>query len=187
MSTVSVNWARREDVPAILALANWAADHTVANLATAHEPLSEWQASFDGTSQKYPWIVARDTSERVVGFAKGAPYKARGAYAWTAEVTVYIDVSVHGKGVGTRLYDVLVPTLRAQGYVTLVAGITVPNTPSERLHERFGFVRCATYHRVGFKEGKWHDVGFWELMVRTGDDAPGAIADTRSVGVGLRQ
>lgn len=175
MSALTVRRAEESDVPTMLAFANWAAMNTVANLATSPEPLEEWVASFRKSHDFFPWIVAEDDAGKVRGFAKAGPHKARGAYAWSADVSVYVDPEAHGRGVGSRLYEVLVPTMRAQGYVTLIAGITLPNPASEKLHARFGFVRCGTFHRVGFKNGRWHDVGYWDLALRDDDSSPAPI------------
>ena len=78
-------------------------------------------------------------------------------------MSVYVDPSAHRRGVGGALYESFLPVLRSQCYALLLAGITQPNPGSVRLHEKFGFVRCGTYHRVGWKFGGWHDVGYWEL------------------------
>jgi phosphinothricin acetyltransferase len=108
----------------------------------------------------------------VLGFAKASPHKGRCAYAWSAEISVYIHPNHHGKGIGKALYSRLVPMLREQRYTTLIAGITIPNPASQRLHESFGFTRAATFHRIGWKFDRWHDVGYWELMLRDGEGQP---------------
>ena len=154
--------ATEEDIPAILALANWAAVNTAANFATEPEPESQWIETFRATRSTHPWVVKKD-GDRVVGFAKGSVHRTRGAYKWSAEVSVYVDPTAHGRGIGRDLYDVLLATMRAQGYVTLIAGITPPNPASERLHKAVGFARCGTYHRVGWKFERWHDVGYWDF------------------------
>lgn len=171
---VRVTLAERGDVAEMVAIYNDAATRTVATLATRPEPLADWEVMFDRANLAYPWLVAKSEG-RVVGFARGLAHRERGAYAWAAELSVYVAFDTHGRGVGTRLYERLIPTMRSQGFVTLLAGITTPNPASERLHERFGFVRCATYHRVGWKFGAWHDVGYWELHLVAGEGAPRAI------------
>ena len=168
---VMIRLAEREDLPAIVAITNWAAVHTPANFATEPEPESLWVATWEQTRARHPWLVAVD-GERVLGFAKSGPHRTRGAYAWTAEVSVYVEPSAHGRGIGAALYDRFIPVLREQGYVTLLAGITPPNPASERLHEKVGFVRCGTYHRAGWKLGAWHDVGYWELHLADGGEPP---------------
>jgi phosphinothricin acetyltransferase len=168
--TWSIELATADDIPSIAALANRAAEVGSANFATTPEPVAEWLASWGSYSSSYPWLVAHGGG-RVIGFAKAGPHRARGAYRWTAEVTVYLDDAWQGRGLGTALYQRLIPLLRAQGYVTLLAGITDGHTASERLHARAGFVRCATFHRTGWKHDAWHDVGYWELQL-SGDGGP---------------
>jgi len=175
-----VELARRDDVPDMLAIANWAAAHTTANFATEPEPLSMWLSLWDETATRHPWLVVRDGG-RVLGFAKSSPHRARGAYAWTAEVTVYVHPDAHGRGVGTALYRRLIPMLRAQGYVTLLAGITQPNPASERLHASVGFERCATFHRAGWKDGAWRDVAYFELHLQPADHRPAPIRPVAEV------
>jgi phosphinothricin acetyltransferase len=166
--------ASANDLPAILRLANLAAETTAANFATEPEPLDEWQRAWTDTREMYPWLVTRDGGS-VVGFAKASPHRSRGAYRWTAEVTVYVEPELHGRRLGSALYGALVPLLREQGYVTLLAGITTPNPASERLHAAFGFARCGIHRRAGWKFGRWHDVGYWELHLSPEGRAPEPI------------
>lgn len=173
MSGLRIELATEADVPRILEISNWAAAHTTANFSLQPEPLEPWLALWRGTHAMHPWLVARD-GDAIVGFAKSGPHRARAAYDWCAELSVYIDPAWHGRGVGHLLYRALIPRLRAQGYVTLLAGITGGHVASERLHQKHGFVRCATFHRIGFKLGAWHDVTYWELHL-AGEEPPGPV------------
>jgi phosphinothricin acetyltransferase len=171
-----IRQATRSDIPSILDISNWAALNTSANFAIEPESLHDWLASFDQTHAKYPWLVAEDQG-KVVGFAKASPHRSRCAYAWSAEVSVYVHPDHHGKRIGTALYSKLLPMLKAQGFVTLIAGITTPNPASERLHEAFGFKRVGTLHKVGWKFGRWHDVGYWQAIIHDGSaTAPPALS-----------
>lgn len=171
---LTITLAASTDLPRILDISNWAAEHTSANYATAPESLEDWTRTWQQTSTFHPWLVA-STGNDLVGFAKSSPYKSRGAYRWTAEVSVYVSPEHHGRGVGSALYRALLPLLRAQGYVTLMAGISDGNAASERLHAKAGFVRCGTFHRAGWKFDRWHDVGFWELHLQPASTKPSAI------------
>ena len=62
------------------------------------------------------------------------------------------------------LYGQLIPTLKQQGYRTLVAEIAIPNPASERLHAKFGFREVGRLERVGWKFGRWHDVAHWQCI-----------------------
>src|SRR5438874_6938694 len=86
------------------------------------------------TSATHPWLVA-ERDGRVVGFAYGCPHRARAAYRWAAEASVYVDAAEHGRGIGRELYDALLALLREQGFYTVCAGITLPNPASVALHE----------------------------------------------------
>jgi phosphinothricin acetyltransferase len=172
---ITVRPAVRGDVPRILEISNWAAANTAANFAVEPEPVESWLAEWDRTHRAFPWLVAVDAAGSVAGFAKASPWKGRCAYNWTAETSIYVDPARHRQGVGTALYGPLIETLRAQGYRTLLAGITIPNAASVQLHERFGFRRVALLERVGWKFGRWHDVGYWELHLQESAAAPGPI------------
>jgi phosphinothricin acetyltransferase len=168
-----VRLATRDDVAGMLALSNESARTAHFNFATEPESLESWLQAFDRDHATYPWLVADG------GFAKAGPHRARGAYAWSAEVSVY--VTRPRQGLGRALYAPLIETMRAQGYVTALAGIALPNAPSVALHEAFGFRPCGTFHRIGFKLGAWRDVGYWELHLRDDPGAPGPLKTVASV------
>jgi len=173
----AIRRARADDVPAILAISNDAAARTVANFAVEPESLADWEDSFEKTQAMYPWLVAVD-DDRVIGFAKASPWKGRCAYAYSAQVAVYIEPAHQGRGVGRALYTALFDTLERQGYRSVLAGITQPNEASVRLHESLGMIPAGVFHGVGWKFGAWHDVGYWERRLGSADDAP---ADIRPV------
>lgn len=161
-----IRLAKFDDLTAILAISNRAAINTAANFALEQESLESWQEEWRETHELYPYLVAMDDHNTIVGFAKATPWKGRCAYIYSAEVTVYVHPDHHGHGIGKALYGRLMPTLKAQGYHTLLAGITQPNEASVRLHESFGFHRVALFEQVGWKFDQWHDVGYWELLLQ---------------------
>ncbi len=176
----AIRLATNADLPAILAISNEAARTTVANFAAGPEPLSEWEQSYKATHATHPWLVATGDGEDVLGFAKASPWSGRCAYDFSVEVTVYIDAHQQRRGLGRALYSRLFETLTRQGYHSAIAGITLPNEASVRLHESFGMQRTATFERVGWKWGEWHDVGYWQLQLqedRTGAPRLRPVAD----------
>jgi L-amino acid N-acyltransferase YncA len=175
VADIRIELAKESDVPRVLELSNWAAEKTAANFATKPESLDHWLETWKRTSRFHPWFVARSGDGTILGFAKSSPHRSREAYDWSAEVSVYIDSEFHGRGFGTALYGALIPQLKAQGYVTLLAGITGGHEPSERLHAKTGFVRCGTFHRIGWKFDRWHDVGYWELHLHPAGEPPSPI------------
>jgi phosphinothricin acetyltransferase len=152
----------------IAALLNDQILHGRAHFGVATEPPevveAQWRAATGGG--RYPWIVAEDAAGRFLGFARGHPWKSREAYDWTVEAGIYIEPHARGTGVGKLLYRRLFDTLRAQGFVIVVAGVTVPNPASERLHEAFGMSVAGEIAPAGYKLGRWMSVRYYQLMLR---------------------
>jgi phosphinothricin acetyltransferase len=112
--------------------------------------------------ESHAWLVAEDAGQ-VVGFAYGTRFAERAAYRWASEVSVYLDPDVRRGGIGTALYDVLLPRLTERGFQVLTARIAQPNEASDALHARYGFERVGLLRRIGFKLGAWVDVAIMEL------------------------
>lgn len=105
------------------------------------------------------WLV--DELDGVVtGYAYGTPWRSRHAYRFTVEVTVYVAAEHHGRGVGRRLYEELLGQLSALGFITAVAGITLPNEQSVEFHKALGFSYVGTFPKVGYKFDTWYDTGW---------------------------
>ena len=140
-----------------------------ADVPDRHEMARRIEADAD----RYPWLVFERDHE-VIGYAYASPHRARKAYQWSAEVSVYVDVRAHRRGVGRALYTALFELLRQQRYVNAFAGITLPNPSSVGLHESFGFVPVGVFKQIGFKFDQWHDVGWLHLRLR---DDPRPVSD----------
>ena len=111
-----------------------------------------------------PWLVAESGGD-VVGYAYASPWHARYAYRFAAETTIYLDYQHGGRGIGSALYEVLLTELSSKGMHTVIGGIALPNDASVALHEKFGYCKSAHYKEVGFKFGRWIDVGYWQKML----------------------
>jgi phosphinothricin acetyltransferase len=111
------------------------------------------------------WLVA-ELAGQVVGFAYGGPHRARRAYRWSTEVSVYLAAHATGRGLGRGLYGELLPLLGRLGYANAFAAITLPNAASVGLHEAMGFAPVGVFKDVGYKFGTWHDVGWWQLALQ---------------------
>lgn len=170
-----------DDLAAIVAISNRAAVETAANFAIEPETVESWQRSFRETSAMYPWLVATDDDDRALGFAKASPWKGRCAYTYSAEISVYVQPEHHGRGLGRALYTTLLATLAAQGYRSVLGGITLPNPASVRLHESFGLRRVAVFERIGWKFDRWHDVGYWQGSLGDAAAPPGRLRPVEDV------
>jgi len=133
----------------------------VTNAAVSFElevpPLSEFQQRVSQITSKYPWLVATENND-VLGYAYASNYRDRLAYQWNVEVSVYVHPNQKQKKVGQALYTELLRLLQLQGFCKAFAVIAIPNEASVKFHTHMGFKEFATYEKVGFKLGKWHDV-----------------------------
>ena len=111
-----------------------------------------------------PWLVAT-RNHRVIGFAYAHKWKARAAYRYSTEVTVYLRSGLGNSGTGSRLYAQLFAALKAAGVHAVMGGVALPNEASLRLHQKFGFEQVAHFKEVGFKFNRWIDVTYWQLIL----------------------
>lgn len=110
-----------------------------------------------------PWIVALE-EQTAVGYAYATPWKPRSGYRFSVEITVYVAHGYARLGIGSALYSHLFQLLEASGVHAVIGGIALPNDASVALHEKFGMRKVAHFEQVGFKFGRWIDVGYWERV-----------------------
>jgi len=120
---------------------------------------------------QFPWLVYQHQG-KVLGYVYASQHRSRAAYQWSVDVSVYIHPASRRAGVGRALYTALFRLLARQGFYNAYAGITLPNAASVSLHETLGFEAIGAYRQVGYKLGGWHDVGGWQLRLRTDTAAP---------------
>jgi phosphinothricin acetyltransferase len=120
----------------------------------------------------YPWLVACDEEGSVLGYASASAFRARIAYRFTVETSVYLAGEAHGRGIGGALYWRLLAILEAQGFTQAIAAISLPNEASVRLHEKLGFVAAGIYRDVGYKLGGWRSVGLWQRKLAPLSEPP---------------
>ncbi len=152
------------DIPAICAIYNHYIEHTVITFEEQPVSVAEMQDRIERNTRLFPWLVYEDQGT-ILGYAYASKWKDRSAYKHTAEVTVYLDPAHCGKGVGSALYKALFEQLAQQNIHVLLACIAIPNVASESIHNQFGFRQVARFREVGFKFGRWLDVGYWQKVL----------------------
>jgi phosphinothricin acetyltransferase len=109
-----------------------------------------------------PWLVAVVDGE-LAAYAYATPWRARSAYRFSVESSVYVAHDKPRRGLGRALYGALLEQLRQTDIHTVIGGIAMPNEPSVALHEAMNFKKVAHFNEVGRKFGRWVDVGYWQL------------------------
>ena len=133
------------------------------------------------TLQRFPWLVCADSNE-VVGYAYAGPHRQRAAFQWAVEVSVYVKDGRQRQGVGRALYTSLFACLRTLGYFKAYAVIALPNDASVGLHESLGFRHVGTFEDIGYKLGRWHTVGYWELTLRERSEPTAPLPVAEAIG-----
>ena len=111
-----------------------------------------------------PWLVAEQNGT-LMGYAYATPWSERSAYRYSVETTVYVSRTAVANGWGTSLYNALFTELRNNSIHVAIGGITLPNPASIALHEKLGMTKVAHFKEVGYKFGKWLDVGYWQVQL----------------------
>jgi L-amino acid N-acyltransferase YncA len=130
-----------------------------------------------------PFLVA-EAGDEVLGFAFASKWKGRCAYRFSVEVSAYVDPARGRQGIGSALYEKLFAELESKGMHAAIGGIALPNEASIALHEKFGMRKVAHFEEVGFKFGRWVDVGYWQrvfwMVGRPRDFRPSAALKRRA-------
>lgn len=156
--------ATPDDAFAICTIYNYYIENTVITFEEEPITVEEMAERIRTYSEKYTYLVYEENGE-VVGYAYGSSWRARKAYRFSTETTVYLKDGAAGKGIGTLLYSQLIEDLKVKGFHSLIGCITLPNEKSVKLHEKMGFKKVAHFHEAGWKFDSWQDVGFWEKLV----------------------
>ena len=156
--------ALTNDAAAIAEIYNHFVRHTVVTFEEVPVAVKDMAQRILDVSERLPWLVWEDGGV-VVGWAYATAWKARSAYRFSVETTVYVAASHQRRGVGDALYGKLIEELRARKLHSAVGGIALPNPASIALHEKLGFKKIAHFAEVGRKLDRWVDVGYWQLIL----------------------
>jgi L-amino acid N-acyltransferase YncA len=172
---VLVRDAAQADFPAIQSIYAHHVLHGLASFEEMSPDLEEMHRRFqDIVGRGLPYLAA-EVSGEVLGYGYCAPYRARSAYRYALENSIYVREGCFGRGIGSRLLAELIERCTRLGYRQMVAVIgDSANAASIALHARHGFVRVGTLRSVGYKLGRWVDSVLMQRPLGAGDGAPPA-------------
>ena len=173
MTAVSIRPATPADIPAITRIYAHAVQHGTASFELTPPDEAEMtqrqKALLDGG---FPYLVAtRDGA--VLGYAYAGPYRARPAYRFSVENSIYVAANAHRRGVGRALIDRLIAESETRGYRLMIAVIgDSAQTPSIALHRAAGFRLVGALEGVGYKFDRWLDTVLMQRALGKGTSAP---------------
>jgi phosphinothricin acetyltransferase len=169
MSSLEIRPATEADLPFVTGIYEQAVRYGTATFELIPPDLAEITRRFkvliDGG---FPYLVAA-LDGRVVGYAYAGAYRPRPAYRFTVENSVYLDPTIHRRGIGLKLMQRLISECETRGYRQMIAVIgDSANAGSIGLHARCGFDMIGTHPNVGFKFGRWLDTVMMQLALGEG-------------------
>jgi phosphinothricin acetyltransferase len=176
-SPIALRAARREDLVAITAIyARYVRSGTASFEVEPPDEAEITRRWVDIVQRGLPYLVAERGNE-VVGYAYAAPYRARPAYRYTVEDSIYVRDDCAGAGIGRALLDALIAACERWGARQMVAVIgDSANAASIRVHAAAGFARTGTLPDVGWKFGRWLDVVLMQRALGPGATSPASDA-----------
>lgn len=161
---MDIRLATPDDAPAVAAIYAPFVRHTAVSFELEPPDGAEMARRMARDGGRYPWFVLTDGDE-VGGYAYAGPHRARPAYRWSIETSVYLAASAQGRGHGSALaWEVLAEAAR-RDFAVAYAGVTLPNDASVAMHRRVGYTDIGTFRAAGFKHGAWHDVAWFQCPV----------------------
>ncbi|MGI8884813.1 MAG: GNAT family N-acetyltransferase [Pyrinomonadaceae bacterium] len=154
-----------DDAAQIAEIYNYYIQNTHHTFETEPLDVEEMRRRIGGVIEDYPYFVTEENG-RILGYIYAAQFKLRQAYAHSVEVSIYVRNEERQTGIGKSLYMKFLDELAETNIHAIVAGIALPNDASVKFHERLGFEKVARFREIGYKLGRWIDVGYWELLNR---------------------
>jgi phosphinothricin acetyltransferase len=162
--TSTIRPAAIEDLPALTAIYNHYVVHTAITFDLQPFAPEQRRPWFDdhAAAGRHRLLVAAGADGSCLGYATTSRWRPKAAYDTTVESSVYCHPEAAGRGVGSALYAALFEAIAHEDVHRIVAGISLPNAASVRLHERFGFAPVGVFHAVGRKFDRYWDVAWYE-------------------------
>ncbi len=163
--TPTIRSAVEADAAALLAIYRPFVESTAVSFETVVPTVEEFATRIAKALTGWQWLVAEQGGQ-CIGYAYGSSHRQRHAYRWSVEVSAYVHPNHHRRGVGRALYLRLLEELAQKGFCNAYAGITLPNEGSVALHRAVGFEFVGVFKAVGRKFGTWHDVAWFQRVLR---------------------
>lgn len=161
---ITIRMASPKDARSLLAIYRPYVEHTAITFEYEVPSEEEFASRITHILERYPYLVAEEGG-KPVGYAYASSFKDRAAYNWAVELSIYLDESCRGRGVGAVLYKALEDILKRQNITNLNACIAYPNPESIRFHEKQGYRTTAHFTRCGYKGGQWWDMIWMEKIL----------------------
>lgn len=171
MEKINIREANVNDAKDLLDIYSYYVKNTAVTFEYEIPTLEEFQNRISHTLEKYPYLVA-ESEKGILGYAYAGKYHPRAAFAWSAELAIYLKKDIRQAGIGRKLYTRLEEILKKQGVVKTIAHITMPidefsDFNSMQFHEKMGYKLVGKFENIGYKFGRWYSTIWMDKMIGT--------------------
>ena len=159
------------DAPRLAEIYRYYVEYTAITFEYVPPSAEEFSARMADTMRRYPYLVAEEDG-CVMGYAYAGPFVGRAAYAWSCEMSIYLDHTSRNRGLGRALYEAMEARLAAMGILNLYACIGATEHEDEYLtnnsagfHAHMGYALAGTFRKCGYKFGRWYDMIWMEKII----------------------
>lgn len=126
------------------------------------EDMEEWMTN---RSNRNKVIVIEDSSSIVRGWASINVFNSRCCYSGVGDISIYIERSLRGKGLGKILLKTLLETAIEQDFHKLVLSTFEFNEAGKKLYKSLGFREVGTYENQGILDDKFVNITIMERLL----------------------
>jgi len=171
--TLAIRPATSADIPAITRIYAHAVEYGTASFELTPPDEAEMARRMNELlARKFPYLAA-ELGGALAGYAYAAPYRARPAYRFTVENSVYVAHDLHRRGVGKALLEALIEACTKGGFRLMIAVIgDSRQVASIRVHEATGLKHVGVFENVGYKFDRWLDTALMQRPLGPGATTP---------------
>jgi L-amino acid N-acyltransferase YncA len=161
---IRIRPARPDDAKEIARIYNQGVQDRAATFENAYATPEERYLWVVSRPDEYPVLIA-EVKHTMMGWASLTPYSPRACYKGIADLSIYIDRSLRGHGVGQELMKAMQNIAREKGYYKLVGRIIADNEPGRKLCQMAGWKEVGVHEKHGKLANTWHDLVLVEYLI----------------------
>ena len=166
-----IRTATIEDTERLLEIYAYYVENTAITFEYDVPSLEEFAIRIEETLKKYPYLILEEDGI-IKGYTYARTFGGRAAYGYSCETAIYLDHDSRGRGYGRSLYEALEQALKDMGILNMYACIADPieedeylTRNSEQFHQHLGFTKVGTFHKCGYKFGRWYNMIWMEKII----------------------
>lgn len=163
--------ARKEDAQKIHDIYGQYVPYDYVTFTIDNPSVEQYANNIEEYSKHYPYLVAVDDNDEILGYVCGHPFRPHDAYKWNVESTIILSKDAPKRAhIASKLYTDFFRLLKEKGYKYVYAVICDNNEVSIKFHEAMGFKIAGHLENAGYKMSKWIGVYFYVLQIASLDN-----------------